>query len=145
MIRKVKCSLCDYEAKNDYEMKKHRKAMHAEERLYCDQCSYSSSRRTNFQSHMEQHIAGGARHQCHICPATLASAHNLGCHIRKRHTARKAKQCPHCDYKCLEAVSLRVHMEKHNGVTICCQRCSYTTLSSTLLQRHVKKVHAAAC
>ena len=78
--------------------------------------------------------------RCPLCDYVTADHNSMRRH-RMRHTGDKPYQCPHCNYACIQAVSLKLHLKsKHPGSDRCysCNKCPYRSVNKTLYTNHMR-------
>lgn len=132
----------------------------------CDQCDYTSKKKSLTVRHMRTHSGNGA-HICHLCqrafktatslgghlivhsgtkpntckycPSTFITSGELTRHIRFRHNEDKLHKCEYCDYASLELCKVKRHTAQHSaGFTFKCGYCSYAALNKNKLKYHLR-------
>ncbi|ELW71191.1 Transcriptional repressor CTCFL [Tupaia chinensis] len=146
--------------------KSQRKTKGAKRIFCCDVCSFTSSRVSSFNRHMQTHT-GEKPHLCHLClkafrTTTLLRNHinthtgtrpfkcgdcdmafvtsgELVRHRRYKHTHEKPFKCSMCKYASVEASKLRRHVRSHTGERpFQCGLCSYACKDTYKLKRHMR-------
>lgn len=132
----------------------------------CDQCDYTSKKKSLTVRHMRTHSGNGA-HICHLCqrafktaislgghlivhsgtkpntckycPSTFITSGELTRHIRHRHNEDKLHKCESCDYASLELCKVKRHAVQHSaGFTFKCGYCSYAAINKNKLKYHLR-------
>lgn len=87
-----KCDLCDYIAKNDSALLKHRSQHTNAEKYTCSVCGVKFCSFGALQGHMQTKLCGtkpSVSHQCPFCPLTFARSYNLKAHCKSNHRSQK--------------------------------------------------------
>ena len=100
------CELCDFEAKNKSELKKHLK-MHSYKavNLQCRECHYFC------ETELEMDVHIGKKHsdkfECGICEFEVTTLENLKTHL----TTCERYKCEHCDKRYATLTDVKTHLE----------------------------------
>ena len=99
----------------------------------------------------KQHKMGeaGKPVTCEKCGKEYSSLHYLQQHIQSVHLGLRRVSCPHCDFTCMTASTLRKHLPIHSvsleaRKRVMCQFCNHRALNNTHLKRHISVVHRGA-
>ena len=106
------CNQCNYEAKQQWQLKIHIQSMHEGVKYTCDKCEYQAIR----QDHLTRHIKStheGVRYDCFWCSFQAKRQDHLTRHIQSKHEGAKY-DCDQCDYQATNENHLTKHIEaKH--------------------------------
>nr|CAI5856721.1 unnamed protein product [Callosobruchus analis] len=111
----------------------------------CSRCTY----KTTFTSCLKGHIRAGNRVliRCIYCKKTFTSKRSLEDHIVKTHpdfiasVSRKVHKCTKCSYKTVQTSKLKRHMAKHPDVANKCVYCNKVFVCKRSLDDHMVKNH----
>lgn len=145
----VRCSQCDYVARNRHGLRAHAYSAHAAAPFYCSFCQRPFSSGSKMDDHVAKHHSSAQSLQrsfaCPRCPKAFFKRHHLSRHLALHDNPRHA--CPKCPATLRSAETLRLHLESvhSNGETkYACSDCPKTFASAIYLQRHRHRVHNPA-
>ena len=128
-VEKVKCTYCEKEYKNKYELSKHFKRNH-ESIAPCASCGKIFK---CLSRHLKTTNCGGdpghvkKKVQCNICGKLISTKEKLKVHTKQIHNQVRDKQCDRCEYNTYNVGNLRLHINtQHLGMKIekiSCQKC----------------------
>lgn len=103
--------------------------------LQCDQCEYSSNRKSNLQQHVSSVHDKTQQFPCPQCPFRSTRKANVKHHIQTVHQQLKTFHCSHCNFKSARKYNLvqherRMHKEeqiKHDTVPQAVQTTNVVT------------------
>ncbi len=83
--------------------------------LQCDQCEFSSNRKSNLQQHVSSVHDKSQQFPCPQCPFRSTRKANVKHHIQTVHQQLKTFQCSHCNFKSARKYNLVQHERRmHN-------------------------------
>ncbi|KAK9891271.1 hypothetical protein WA026_013582, partial [Henosepilachna vigintioctopunctata] len=77
----------------------------------CESCDYVTTRKNNFQTHVESLHLKLRNHKCDKCDYSSSSKSNLDRHIKSVHLKLRNHKCDLCDYCSSEKSHLRLHVK----------------------------------
>ncbi|CAH1780498.1 unnamed protein product [Owenia fusiformis] len=134
-----KCNICNTIFANYKTLKIHIEIVHEKLKPYqCPYCEHQSSRKAMLDLHVRGHT-GEKPYKCEFCEYATGD-HNCLRRHKMRHTGEKPYKCAYCPYTCIQAISLKTHMQnKHNNEgpgVFACDLCSYRTVNANSWERH---------
>ena len=118
-------------------------------RYWCMECAYVTSLRANIKRHRVMHRIIRWKFPCDQCDYKATVAENLRLHVRKQHYKRpanakslkKTKECDRCPFTTDSSSILRKHTRHHNcGLDFLCDFCDFATGTRDQLLSH-RKLH----
>lgn len=106
-----KCSLCDFETKQEFLLRRHLRRHNPDKSYVCNQCGRSFGSLDSLKSHMYSH-ASDRPFNCDACDKTFKSKAKLRSHVRS-HEGRKY-ECSVCLSLYLSNQALRNHLQKQH-------------------------------
>lgn len=105
----------------------------------CDDCRYSSSKRSNLIKHIVSKQNKNPVFPCDWCKSDTDSFFSLLWH-RESVDQDSVFSCEVCDYIGTSPASQRYHIQiKHQGLNYPCIHCDYASKSATFLKRHINR------
>ena len=147
VIKKLKCSDCDYVCSNKDHLVKHRRRRHEEANpVNCPWCGkwvkeLDQHLKKNQCNIPEEERAIKERFQCHLCDKSFIGKQHLGRHLRSIHEKIKDFHCKLCEYKTDSKANLYIHVKRmHEGRPLkeACPHCEKVVVN---LEYHVKTYH----
>ena len=137
----VKPSICDKVFSSKGGLTTHNNKNHTENnKLFCDQCSYSTTCKTFLKNHIDARHEG-VTFQCEFC-AYRSNKNALASHTRRCHS-KDLYLCDQCDYSNRLKSNLINHKKSKHGVgeMFQCDQCDYKALQKTGLMKHKNALH----
>ncbi|XP_071798856.1 uncharacterized protein [Asterias amurensis] len=105
--------------------------------LVCQECSYTSKRRSNLVRHCKAMHSPNKHIEC--CGEIFKSKSELRHHVRHQH--KQGYSCTTCRRVFCRKALLKRHMSVHSGVkAFTCKVCSYASSHKSNLERH-QRIH----
>ena len=76
------CSKCQYKSISEYNLKRHTRHSHSDQRFSCDRCEYSAKDAYSVKLHKKVHE--GILNNCDQCTYSSPSTQSLKCHKLQR-------------------------------------------------------------
>ncbi|XP_047143626.1 zinc finger protein 260 isoform X2 [Hydra vulgaris] len=108
-----KCTYCDYECIQKYNLVRHVKIHTGEKPFKCTYCDYECTQKTHLTRHLKFH-SGEKPFKCTYCDYKCTQKSTLPRHVMT-HTGEKPFKCAYCDYKCAQKSDLTRHVKTHTG------------------------------
>ena len=136
---RIKCPICFKTYMEKYDMIRHIKRNHNNEKpINCDICGYSFSRIQDLKRHMPVH-RDGKLDKCDRCGLTFKRKSELNKHIRFVHVGTQPCICDFCGFKCPFVSHMAKHMMSHFGIQpYSCKSCGINFSDMKTLERHMK-------
>jgi len=77
--KKIKCSICDYRCRDNYQLKVHYRTHTKEKPFKCPHCEFRSSKKEDCTRHMKK--CTGPKYQCSKCLKTFKSKYSINDHL----------------------------------------------------------------
>ncbi len=112
--------------------------------LSCDKCSFKTKRPSHLKKHLDRH-EDFSLVECDKCNFSCLRDSDLAKHILRNHgTSKQSLMCDVCDFHTQSLQKLSRHKCSSHQVpdtvkVFECKNCSYKTVKSSLMHRHVLK------
>ena len=134
------CIICEKAFPKYNALLKHKKYMHGMKAFVCDQCDYKAPKQGVLNKHITI-VHEGKRVSCPICGAQFVSLANLKVHNQNIHEGVRYP-CDQCDYSATQIQGLRGHQKiKHEGLRWECDQCDHKSTGKGNLQVHKETKH----
>jgi len=77
--KKIKCCICDYRCRDNYQLKVHHRTHTREKPFKCSHCEFRSSKKEDCTRHMKK--CSGPKYQCSKCDKMFKSKHSINDHL----------------------------------------------------------------
>lgn len=125
-----KCSQCDFTCKLSWKLFVH-KRKHVEKSFQCEQCDFSTARKSNFEKHCKTHKHNdGVTYECDKCPFVTKHEGHISRHLAVIHkeVCAGAKKCDYCEFSTKIRWRLNIHKKNsHQEKPIKCDFCDFVT------------------
>ena len=95
--------------------REHEHYHHPPDGFFCDQCVFSTARKSHLKDHIEA-VHEGVRYTCKICAHVANNKVQLRSHVNKNH--REKHTCQMCGFNTHMAGNLRAHIERKHGADL---------------------------
>nr|XP_019533190.2 transcription factor grauzone-like [Aedes albopictus] len=142
---KFKCKICGKVFKWKNSLKNHMDSIHEKNAVYvCEICSKPFALRWMFLEHRETHdfTAEELRKQCPVCKRWQKNQRMWKKHM-SRHNAAQSCKCDQCDHVSVNAMALKVHIERRHqkNLKCVCDLCGKVYGHPVTLKEHVANAH----
>lgn len=124
------------------------KKAHLPKRYKCAMCAYKTRYKSDLNRHVRKHAVAG--YNCDVCNMPFKTVGNVEFHKRREHadTYVASKQekkpkfsCKLCSFGTMQSSELTRHVRKHYIAKFTCTLCNRPFMSSGSLLHHKKQVH----
>ena len=138
--KKKACPDCGGQFGEKY-LYKHRRSVHSEQIVMCDQCDFQCNNRDSLRSHQVRKHAPKVM-ACDQCEAVFSNFRSRKSHIRDVHSAQQF-YCEYCDHSTAVKASLDMHIKSRHTTTanFVCSFCPFETTDSDEIRSHREKEH----
>lgn len=121
-VRSEACPVCGKKFPKGAQIRKHVARHTAVSTLPCEVCGKLFRNKVTLATHIKdvhEKSTFAKKFLCHLCPVACRFRHEVHEHILKDHgeipegKEKQVKECPHCDYRTLKSVMLKMHLEVH--------------------------------
>eukprot|EP01083_Nonionella_stella_P298489 1013104_1 len=138
-----KCELCQKEFVMKYNMKKHRRTVHANEMVWCYFCEKSFKLKSQLKRHVKVVHEKRDFTECKTCSKIYSSKQALAKHIRNVHNKHLPFTCELCDksFSAKKSLDNHVRIVHKRGRPFQCEQCDKTFRVKWCLKIHIRSVH----
>ena len=134
----IKCTECDYEARDSKSEHKHFRFNHGEKRIKCELCDFSLRTEKGLMKHKSlKHSDKLAKFKCNMCDFSSVWSLDLKRHIETKHQNSQS-MCTICSYVGPNQRSFKHHMKKHEGKAFNCGNCDYSSSTQAQLYANIR-------